>query len=123
MLRYSESIGKLNKVKLDRFVWKGETERGEWFDIVERRNERMYMKYTDNLPTDWFKVHVYVYFKEFETEIKSSDCVVCLDAIPVIFLVNCGHTCICEDCKNKLEKDGKVKCPLCRKINNEIINR
>ena len=69
-----------------------------------------------------FDLIIYMYFDDFRKEIENDDCVICLDVKPTIYFPSCGHTCICNDCKNMLEEQG-IKCPLCRKINRIIINK
>ena len=45
---------------------------------------------------------------------KSDECVICLTNPPNVFLCNCGHLCLCEECDkvNSLEK-----CPVCKTEN------
>ena len=38
-----------------------------------------------------------------------TECVVCLNAVPVVALLPCGHLCACEDCGRVLPT-----CPICR---------
>ena len=49
------------------------------------------------------------------SKVKPGECVVCLDQGAAEYLVTpCGHTCLCEDCKDDL-KSLQNKCPVCRK--------
>eukprot|EP00656_Telonema_subtile_P005333 TRINITY_DN12423_c0_g2_i1.p1 TRINITY_DN12423_c0_g2~~TRINITY_DN12423_c0_g2_i1.p1 ORF type:complete len:479 (+),score=107.70 TRINITY_DN12423_c0_g2_i1:155-1591(+) len=41
-------------------------------------------------------------------------CVVCLDRRKDVFLVPCGHVCVCEPCASMLQASADRLCPLCR---------
>ena len=46
------------------------------------------------------------------------ECVICLDKKPSKVFLPCGHLCTCDTCFTKL-KDKK--CPLCRRVINQVI--
>lgn len=46
-------------------------------------------------------------------EPRRPECVVCLNAAPVVKLSGCLHVCLCADCAKRMPK-GKKQCPLCR---------
>lgn len=45
---------------------------------------------------------------------SKTECVICLDAVPVMALLPCGHLCACEDCGPMLKT-----CPICRAVVHE----
>ena len=53
----------------------------------------------------------------FSQSFKSEECVICLTNPPNVLFCNCGHLCLCSECKEM----GKFnKCPIC-KFENKII--
>ena len=56
-------------------------------------------------------------FAELMLEAAKTECVICLDAEPVMALLPCGHRCVCEECGPILQ--GRA-CPICRTLVDEI---
>jgi len=48
--------------------------------------------------------------KPKESSEKLPECVVCLDELPTMICVPCGHKCLCQNCSTKIES----KCPICK---------
>ena len=69
-----------------------------------------------------FTIDVFAVYEKFPEEIKNDECVICLSNQPNVLFCQCGHLCICKECKDKIETPrGRAICPLCRKYN-YIIN-
>lgn len=52
-----------------------------------------------------------------EEEEREDECVVCLDAVPNMCLVPCGHRILCGPCADLLmarDRDRETTCPVCR---------
>jgi len=52
-------------------------------------------------------------FAEAMLEASKTECVICLDAAPIMALLPCGHRCVCEQCGPTLSNKA---CPICRTI-------
>ena len=50
---------------------------------------------------------------------KSNECVICLTNPPNVLFCNCGHLCLCSECKRKKKKNSN-KCFICRTENTII---
>ena len=46
-------------------------------------------------------------------EVSKTECVICLNAEPVMALFPCGHRCACEQCSSLLNGEP---CPICRSV-------
>lgn len=57
--------------------------------------------------------------QELQSKLSSTDdvkCSICLEEVPQMICIPCGHLCLCENCSKKLTKK---KCPICNlKVNN-----
>ena len=55
---------------------------------------------------------------------KSNDnelCCICLNNIKNYAYINCGHLCICENCKNNIKNEKwQNQCPICKKNGKSI---
>ena len=53
-----------------------------------------------------------------EKTFKENECMVCLDKEPNVLFCNCGHLCVCEECRTLMS--DKNKCPSCKADNKTI---
>lgn len=51
--------------------------------------------------------------EQLPAETGSSHCVVCLTAVPSLFIVPCGHLCLCRECLGAFPAQRCEKCPIC----------
>ena len=124
VIRYTKSIGELINMNVNEYYVKAETNEGFVIDIMHSVIDNNYVEVCEEElrgVNTLIKIRFHMYYKEFEKEIISENCVICMDKVSTQYLTNCGHVCICKECKKNLE--DPVKCPLCRKINRIIINK
>ena len=41
-------------------------------------------------------------------------CVVCMNQVPTVCFIPCGHVCACRECASRLQETKEKKCPVCR---------
>jgi hypothetical protein len=58
--------------------------------------------------------------QNFENHQISSICVVCQDSYAHFAVLNCGHKCLCNQCKSKFEGYNKF-CPVCRRPASSVV--
>lgn len=55
---------------------------------------------------------------------KLNNCSICFTNISNICMIECGHLCICEECRDKMliySSDNKhISCPICRKLTSTL---
>lgn len=53
--------------------------------------------------------------RDVENIQREADCSICLNKCSERLLPNCGHS-FCEECLHKINENGKISCPECRKV-------
>ena len=122
VIRYCKSIGTVYNLNFNKYYVKGVPDNEEKFVILDGSKEGIVEIVEDYFIESQFRINFCMHFSDFEKEIISDKCVICLDGIPDMYLTACGHVCICKECREQLE-DGPIKCPLCRKLNRIILNK
>lgn len=51
---------------------------------------------------------------------ETKQCRVCLDQVRCVALDTCGHTQLCVACAMQLVTDGKIECPICKKVSTRV---
>lgn len=58
---------------------------------------------------------------ETKQQEKPSSCSICMDAPSTVFMVPCGHVCMCLKCvQNDALKKANFKCPMCRQAITDV---
>jgi hypothetical protein len=55
-----------------------------------------------------------------DTEAATKECVICLDAVANMVIMDCMHICLCEDCAKQYHADNTKTCPKCRSVIKEV---
>ena len=123
VMKYIESLGVSKNIVLESFFVHARNRRRDMWIMDKVFDTINHQEHIITVAGETFHFICYVYFKEYEKEIISDECVICLTEKSTQYFPSCGHLCICKECKLGLEESIEVKCPLCRKINRIIINK